>query len=194
MTAGHVERPAGHLRLATERDRPALEALITRSVQGLMGDDYTPPQLESALRHIFGIDSELLRDGTYFLVEAEGELLAAGGWSRHRTLFGGDASVAGRVEGPLLDPCVDAARIRAFFVDPAHARRGLGHVLFVACHDAARAHGFTRLELAATLTGVKLYQREGFRPLERIDIALPDGLRFPVIRMERTIDPAVPGT
>ena len=98
--------------------------------------------------------------------------------------------MSGRVDGPLLDPSRDAARIRAFFVDPAHSRQGLGHALFVACHDAARAHGFTRLELAATLTGVRLYAREGFQPLERTEIALPDGLQFPVIRMVRAIDPA----
>ena len=97
--------------------------------------------------------------------------------------------MSGRVDGPLLDPSRDAARIRAFFVDPAHSRQGLGHALFVACHDAARAHGFTRLELAATLTGVRLYAREGFQPLERIEIALPDGLRFPVLRMVRAIAP-----
>jgi len=181
------------LRLATEHDRPALEGLITRSVRGLMGDDYSSPQLESALRHVFGVDAELLQDGTYFVIEADGVLLAAGGWSRRQTLFGGDASVAGRARGPLLDPARDAARIRAFFVDPAHARQGLGHALFVACHDAARAHGFTRLELAATLTGVKLYAREGFVPCEPIDIPLPDGLRFPVLRMERPIDPLPAG-
>ena len=97
--------------------------------------------------------------------------------------------MSGRVDGPLLDPSRDAARIRAFFVDPTHSRQGLGHALFVACHDAARAHGFTRLELAATLTGVRLYAREGFQPLERIEIALPEGLQFPVIRMVRPIDP-----
>ena len=154
-----------------------------------MGGDYSAQQLESALRHVFGVDAELLQDGTYFVIEAEGAFLAAGGWSRRRTLFGGDASVAGRVQGPLLDPARDAARIRAFFVDPAHSRQGLGHALFVACHDAARAHGFGRLELAATLTGIKLYAREGFVACEPIDIALPDGLRFPVLRMERPIDP-----
>jgi GNAT superfamily N-acetyltransferase len=184
-----VERPAHRLRLATEQDRPALEDLISRSVRGLMGEDYSALQLESALRHVFGVDAELLQDGTYFLIEAEGVLLAAGGWSRRRTLYGGDHSVSGRVDGPLLDPTRDPARIRAFFVDPAHARRGLGHALFVACHDAARACGFTRLELAATLTGVRLYAREGFQPLERIEIAFPDGLKFPVIRMVRPIEP-----
>lgn len=158
-----------------------------------MGDDYSSAQLESALRHVFGVDAELLQDGTYFLIEEGGVPVAAGGWSRRRTLFGGDASVAGRVAGPHLDPATDPARIRAFFVDPAHARKGLGHALFVACHDAARAHGFTRLELAATLTGVRLYEREGFQARERIEIDFPDGLRFPVLRMVRPIDPLATG-
>jgi GNAT superfamily N-acetyltransferase len=139
-----MDKNTGHLRLASEADRPAIEALISRSVTGLMGDHYSPAQLEAARRNMFGVDGELLADGTYFVVEERGVLVAAGGWSRRRSLFGGDAAVTGRTEGPLLNPARDAARIRAFFVDPGYARLGLGRRLLRACIDAARDAGSRR--------------------------------------------------
>jgi GNAT superfamily N-acetyltransferase len=171
------------LRLASEADRAAIEALISRSVMGLMGGDYSPVQLEAARRHIFGVDGELVADGTYFVVELHGVLVAAGGWSRRRSLFGGDEAVTGRTDGPLLNPASDAARIRAFFVDPGHARRRLGRQLLSACIDAARDAGFSAMELVATLSGVGLYQAAGFTLGEPLELDLPGGVRFPVVRM-----------
>jgi len=174
-------------RVATEADRPRIEALISRSVQGLMGGDYTREQLEAARRHVFGVDGELLADGTYWVCERPGALVAAGGWSRRRSLFGGDAAVSGRVPGALLDPSRESARIRAFFVDPGFARQGLGRALLELCEREAARAGFHSLELVATLSGVPLYAAAGFEPGERFEVVLPPGVPFPVVRMARPI-------
>ena len=129
------------------------------------------------------MDTQLLRDGTYFVIEADGGLAAAGGWSRRRTLYGGDQTKG--TEDPPLDPAADPARIRAFFVDPAWARRGLGRRLFVACAAAATAAGFRSLELMATLPGVPFYEALGFAAVERTAAALPDGESLALVRMTR---------
>jgi GNAT superfamily N-acetyltransferase len=162
-------------------DVATLSNLIRDSVLGLSGSDYSPEQLESALRHLFGVDTRLIDDGTYYVVEKEGRLVACGGWSRRRTLFGGD-QYADRSDD-RLDPETDAARIRAFFVHPDHARRGIGRRLLKECERAAREQGFRRMELMATLTGIPLYERSGFRVLEPLDLELPDGVKFPLARM-----------
>jgi GNAT superfamily N-acetyltransferase len=177
---------APQLRLATAADLPGLRALIPASVRGLAPGYYTPQQIESSIVHMFGPDSQLIADGTYFAIEVDGRLAACGGWSRRKTLFGGDQT-KGR-EDPLLDPRVDAARIRAFFVHPAFARRGLGSQLMRACMAAARAAGFRRLALVATLPGVPLYETFGFTALERFDAPLADGTTLPVVAMEREVD------
>jgi GNAT superfamily N-acetyltransferase len=174
------------LRLATFADLPALRELIPASVRGLAPGYYTPQQIESSILHMFGPDSQLIADGTYFAVDVENALAACGGWSRRKTLFGGDQTKG--VEDPLLDPAVDAARIRAFFVHPAFARRGLGSLLMRACTDAARGAGFRRLALVATLPGVPLYETFGFAALERFDAPLADGTTLPVVAMERAVD------
>jgi GNAT superfamily N-acetyltransferase len=176
------------LRLATADDIAALHALIDASVRTLSQGYYTPPQIESALRYVFGPDTQLIADGTYYVITAEdGALAAAGGWSRRRTLYGGDQMK--EETDPLLDPAIDAARIRAFFVHPGFARRGLGRQLFERCaHDAAAA-GFTALELMATLPGVPLYEALGFSPLENVENALPDGVAVPFVRMRRPLEP-----
>jgi GNAT superfamily N-acetyltransferase len=174
------------LRLATPADLPALGLLIEQSVRGLSVGYYTDPQIESALRYVFGPDTQLIADQTYYVVEDDpGELIAAGGWGRRRTLYGGGQMKGGA--SPLLEPTTEAARIRAFFVHPAWARRGLGRRLFDCCAaDAARA-GFRTLELVATLPGEPLYLALGFVPLERTAVALPDGQKLPVVRMARTL-------
>lgn len=174
-------------RVATEGDRPQIEALISRAVHGLMGGDYTPQQLEAARRHLFGVDGELLGDGTYWVYERSGALVAAGGWSRRRSLFGGDAAVSGRDPGALLDPARESARIRAFFVDPGFTRQGLGRALLDLCEREAARAGFHSLELVATLSGVPLYAAAGFEPMERFEVVLPPNVRFPVVRMARPI-------
>jgi GNAT superfamily N-acetyltransferase len=174
------------LRLAQRADVDRLRVLIDASVRGLSSGYYTPEEIDASLIHVFGIDTRVIDDGTYFVIEHDGDIAASGGWSARRTLFGGDQMKAN--EDPLLDPAVDPARIRAFFVHPAHARRGLARRLFTACHDAARAAGFRKLELAATLPGVPLYTALGFTAHEPIDAPMPGDLVLRCIRMDRLID------
>ena len=174
------------LRAARRDDIADIERLIERSVRALSVGYYDDAQIESALRFIFGVDSQLVDDGTYHVIEAAGAVAAAGGWSRRRTLFGGDQWKHGADEP--LDPLREPARIRAFFVDPSWSRRGLGRSLFDACVRDARAAGFERLELMATLPGEPLYRALGFAADERIELALPDGVRLPLVRMSRVIE------
>ncbi len=173
------------LRAAVPSDVEDLRRLIRESVLGLGGADYSPGQLESALTHLFGVDTRLIADGTYYAVEAAGGPVACGGWSRRRTLFGGD-QYADRSDD-RLDPGTEAARIRAFFVHPDWARRGVARRLLRECERAAGADGFGRLELMATLTGIPFYEREGFVLLERQELELPDATRFPLARMARDL-------
>lgn len=173
------------IRLATTADEPALRALIPRSARALSVGHYAPQQAESAIRYIFGLDSTLLRDGTYFVAELGAVVAGCGGWSRRRTLYGGDQHKSG--DDPLLDPAVDAARIRAFFVAPECTRRGIGRRLLEACCEAAAAAGFTRLELMATLPGVPLYAASGFQVIEDVHELLPDGVDVPFVRMGRSL-------
>jgi GNAT superfamily N-acetyltransferase len=174
-----------HVRLATMADVPVLQKLIEQSARGLSGGYYTAAQIESTLRYVFGADTRLIADGTYYVVEADGRIVACGGWSRRRTLFGGDQMKRG--EDPLLDPAKEAARIRAFFVHPEWARRGLGRLLIERSTEAARAAGFLRMELLATLPGEPLYRAAGFAETERFSLQLPDGVEVPVVRMSRAI-------
>ncbi|MEJ7812766.1 MAG: GNAT family N-acetyltransferase [Gemmatimonadaceae bacterium] len=183
-----------HLRLATPADVPAIEALMALSVRGLSDGFYTSVQVESALRHAFGVDSQLIADGTYFVMESGPQLVAAGGWSARRTLHGGDRA-KGADDDPRLDPAAEPARIRAFFVHPAWARRGLARALFARSLEAARAAGFRSLELVATLPGEPLYAALGFVARERMIVPLPDGLALPCVSMTRPVggDPSPPG-
>ena len=174
----------GRIRTATDADAGTLRRLIARSAEGLSGGYYAPAQIAALVQHVFGVDTQLIDDGTYYVVEQDGAIVACGGWSRRATLFGGDQMKGGA--DPLLDPSVDAARIRAFFVDPQMARRGLGRALLVRCIDSARAAGFRSMELVATLPGEPLYRAAGFIVTERFDLVLP-GVRVPVARMSRRI-------
>jgi len=173
------------IRPARLDEADALTALIERSVRILQADDYSPEQLDGALGSVFGVDRQLIRDQSYFVVEQGGEIVACGGWSRRRTLFGADA-VSDRNDAELT-PGVDPAKVRAFFVDPDHARKGIGGRLLEACEAAAKAHGFTDAELGATLTGVPLYTRYGYRAVEHYDAPLPNGLGLPIVRMVKTL-------
>jgi GNAT superfamily N-acetyltransferase len=173
-------------RLATPEDIPWLRGLIEQSVRTLSAPYYTGPQIESALRYVFGPDTQLIADRTYYVIESEeGELVAAGGWSRRRTLYGGDQMKG--AEDPLLEPTTEAARIRAFFVHPAWARHGLGRQLFDRCAEDAAMAGFRKLELMATLPGEPLYRALGFAQLERAVAPLPDGEMLPEVHMARTL-------
>ena len=174
------------VRKATRGDIAVIEGLIERSVRELSVPYYDAAQIESALRYMFGVDSQLVDDGTYYVIDVDGVLTAAGGWSGRRTLFGGDQWKHGADEP--LDPEREAARIRAFFVDPLWSRRGFGRALFDACVRDARAAGFRHLELMATLPGEPLYRALGFSPEERVELALPDGVRVPLVKMSRPID------
>jgi GNAT superfamily N-acetyltransferase len=171
------------LRRAVLADVPAISALIDRSVRSLQAGDYSAEQREAALGTVFGVDTRLIEDGTYFVVEGGAALAGCGGWSYRKTLFGGDRG-AGR-EDALLDPERDHARIRAFFVDPAWARRGVGTMLLDACEDAAIAAGFRGFELGATLTGERLYRARGYHVVERVEAPLTGGLSLHILRMEK---------
>lgn len=174
-----------NVRLARPAEVPQLRALIEQSVWQLSLAYYTPAQIESALRHVFGVDSQLLADGTYYIAEANGALAGCGGWSQRAALYGGDQHKA--TADPLLDPARDAARIRAFFVHPAWARRGVGRAIIEVCEAAARQAGFHRLELAATLPGEPLYTAMGYQATERLAPTLPDGQLLPIVHMHKLL-------
>jgi N-acetylglutamate synthase-like GNAT family acetyltransferase len=171
------------IRLAQEQDIPALHALIEISVRKLQAEDYAAEQLDGALGTLLGLDTQLIADGTYFIVESGGRLAGCGGWSKRRTLFGSDR--AALREDDLLDPAVDAAKIRAFFVHPDFARRGVGSAILDACEKAAREAGFGRFEMGATLTGVRLFSARGYSVIERIEVPLVNGATYAVTRMEK---------
>ncbi|MGC2248580.1 MAG: GNAT family N-acetyltransferase [Terriglobales bacterium] len=205
------------IRLAAARDISELRRLIEASVLGLQAKDYSPEQLKRALESIYGVDTQLIADGTYFVAEAPNDSEAAndeptnnertaaakperelaqpmilrpmivgcGGWSRRKTLYGGD-QFAGREDSPL-DPAIDAAKIRAFFVHPEWARRGIGGMILEACESAARAVGFHRLEMGATLTGVPFYKAKGYEELEHADASLGADLSLPIVRMAKNV-------
>ena len=186
------------LRLAVPEDVPVLRELIDASARGLQTQDYTPAQIEGALKTVFGVDSQLIADGTYIVAQPEPNaiertgakhaqtelmIVGCGGWSKRKTLYGSD-HWTGR-EDALLDPLCDAAKIRAFFIHPAWARRGVGGMILQACKDAARAAGFTRFEMGATLTGAKLFGVKGYVAVRPISIPLVNGESLPVIHMEK---------
>jgi GNAT superfamily N-acetyltransferase len=174
-------------RKATLEDVPALEQVIAESTRVLMRGDYTDAQIEAALGTAFGVDTELIRDGTYFVVEAEGVgIIACGGWSRRKTLFGGDGQQGRQSE--VLDPETDSARIRAFFVRPDWARRGIGRLLLQKCEDEARSFGFKSTQLLATLAGHRLYRVFGYVGEERVEYPLADGITIPFVPMRKALE------
>lgn len=181
-------REAWNLRLARESDVPALEVLIPLSVRSLQAACYSSAQIEAALGPVFGVDRQLIRDGTYFVVEQEGMILGCGGWSRRASLFGGDSGRA--FEDALLDPARDAARVRAFFVHPEWARRGIGRRIMLACEEAIVEAGFSIVDIVATLAGEPLYDSFHYAVLERCEIEMPGGLRLPVVRMRKLLGAA----
>jgi len=218
------------IRPAVPADIPVLRGLIEASVRGLQTQDYTPTQLEGALKSVYGVDSQLIADGTYYVAEAssaeanladeklaeavlaeatpnearaaetkapetespetktkpappQSVIVGCGGWSKRKTLYGGD-HWTGR-EDALLDPRHDTAKIRAFFIHPAWARRGIGSMILETCERAARSEGFTRLEMGATLTGVPFYEAKGYVALEHLAVPLADGESLPIVRMAK---------
>ena len=190
-----VASPNIHIRKATAKDVPRLRELIEASVRGLQAEDYSPAQIEGALKSVYGVDSQLIEDGTYFVAEAwESQnrqasnkpiIVGCGGWSKRKTLYGGDQYAAR--EDSLLDPAHDAAKIRAFFVHPAWVRRGIGGLILEACESAAQQAGFTRLEMGATLSGVAFYRAKGYKALAELGVPLDNGERLPIVRMAKDI-------
>lgn len=173
------------LRLATRADIPLLASLIARSAHGLSQDEYSPVQVAGALRGAFGIDTQLLDDGTYFVAEEDGALAGCGGWSFRATLFGGDARTDR--DSSTLDPRTHAAKIRAFFVEPSKARRGVGSLLLDRCESEARARGFSRVELMATLPGAKLYSARGYVGAHRVSYDLGNGESIEFVPMSKDL-------
>ena len=176
------------IRKAIPDDIPALERLIPESVRALSRAYYTPGQIEAAIIHVFGVDTQLIADGTYFVAEAEGRIVGCGGWSKRRTLYGGDQTKAGG-EDPLLDANNDPARIRAFFIDPSWARRGIGSRIMEVCEKAAQKEGFRMLELVATLPGEPLYKAFGYEVSRRFDIVLPGEVALQLVLMKKLLSP-----
>jgi len=173
------------LRLACEADVPALEALIPLSVRGLQAPYYSQAQMDAALGPVFGVDRQLVRDGTYFVAERDGAIVGCGGWSRRRSLYGGDGGRAGE-DGPL-DPERDPARVRAFFVHPAWARLGIGRSIMAACERAIVEARFRTVDIVATLAGEPLYASFGYAVVERYEVPMAGGLSLPVVRMTKSM-------
>lgn len=163
-------------------DIPALNQLIQESVRGLSATYYSAQQIESALQDVFGVDTQLILDRTYFIAESDGPLVGAGGWSKRKTLFGGDHAKSERFD-LLLDPAKDPARIRAFYIHPHWSRRGIGSKILDACEQAARASGFTSVELASTLPGIPFYMSRGYEKGEPISIPMACGEQLITYRM-----------
>ena len=172
------------IRLASEEDIPALHSLIEASIRVLQAGDYTPAQIDGALGTVLGLDTQLIADQTYFVAETLdpfARLAAGGGWSKRKTLFGADHGPGRTPE--LLDPARDAAKVRAIFVHPDFARRGLGSLILATVEDAARTAGFRQFEMGSTLTGVPLYRLKGYVEIERIAVPLSNGEALPVVKM-----------
>jgi GNAT superfamily N-acetyltransferase len=172
-----------HLRAATHADHPAIRLVIERSARQLGAADYRAEQIEGALQGAFGVDTQLIDDGTYFVAESADRIVGCGGWSFRRTLFGGDAHR--ERDASELDPATEAAKIRAFFVDPEHARRGIGRALLERCEREAGARGFTRFELMGTLPGVRLYQALGYLPGSMVHYPVAPGVSIEFVPMRK---------
>lgn len=171
-------------RLATAADVPALSALMERSIASLLPAFLAPEQV-AASREIMGLDTQLIEDETYFVVEAEGQLAGCGGWSRRATLFGGDHT--GGRDAALVDPAKEPARVRAMYTDPGFARRGIGRLILSLCEEAARVEGFQSCQLAATMAGEPLYAACGYHSIEPFEAQTSNGVRVPLVRMGKSL-------
>ena len=175
------------LRKATRYDQERIERLIAESVRGLSSDDYSATQIELSIQSVFGVDLELIDDQTYFVAEAaDGTLAGCGGWSKRRTLYGASRYEESR-DSEELDPRKDAAKIRAFFINPEFARKGIGTAILRACEDETRSHGFALAEMMSTLPGVKLYSVHGYDGDERVPVPVGEGASIDCIRMTKAL-------
>ena len=175
-----------NIRYATLEDRAKIQQLIAESARGLSREHYNDAQIEAAIATTFGVDTDLIDDGTYFVAESEGELVGCGGWSRRRTLFGGDQY--GTRDRSYIDPAVDPARIRAFFVHPNHARKGIAQAILTRCESEAAAHGFRAMELLSTLPGVKFYKACGYSEQGTYDLEVLEGVKVGFVPMRKDLE------
>ncbi|PSB57396.1 GNAT family N-acetyltransferase [Chamaesiphon polymorphus] len=173
------------IRLARPEDITALVSLIPESARTLQATYYTSEQIEGALGTVFGVDRQLIEDGTYFVAENAHQIIGCGGWSKRKTLYGGDLGKTA-AEDRLLDPSFDSAKIRAFFVRPEWARRGIGSQMMERCEAASLTAGFKTIEIIATLAGEPLYRRFGYNVSEKFEISLPNHSVLPVVRMVKS--------
>lgn len=173
------------VRKATLDERDAISHLIAESARHLSRDHYAHAQIEAAVASVFGVDSSLIEDGTYFVVEQNRMLIGCGGWSRRKTLYGGD-QFSSR-DTAYVDPEREPARIRAFFVHPEHARKGVARAILSVCEREAKEHGFRALELLSTLPGVKFYESCGYSSNGDFDLELDDGVKIPFVPMRKQL-------
>lgn len=175
-----------NIRLVTLEEINLLNQLIALSANELSRDDYAKAEIEGAIEYVFGVDTELVLDKTYYVIEKEGQIAGCGGWSKRKTLFGGN-QFAGREDVMYLDPATDAAKIRAFFIHPQFARQGLGRMLLTYCEQEAKLHGFSRLEMMATLPGVKLYRSAAYIEVCDEAVELPNKVSLRFVRMIKNL-------
>lgn len=164
-----------------------LNDLITLSARELSRDTYSKQEIDGAIQYVFGVDSELVADKTYFVIEKNGEIAGCGGWSKRKTLFGGN-QFSGREGAVYLDPSIEAAKIRAFFIHPKFARQGLGRLLLIHCEREARVNGFTQLEMMATLPGFKLYSTFAYEAVSNEVVMLPNNVPLRFVRMMKNLN------
>src|SRR5215212_7577568 len=171
------------IRKAALADRDRISELIAESARGLSRDDYSDAQIEAAIATVFGVDTDLIEDGTYFVAEDSGVLTGCGGWSRRKTLFGGDQFTTR--DASYLDPSFEPAKIRAFFVHPGHARKGIAQAILARCESEAAAHGFPAIELMATLPGIKFYKACGYSEQGDYELELVRGVKLELVPMRK---------
>jgi len=173
------------IRKATMEDRDAIQQLIADSARRLSREHYTDLEIETAIETVFGVDTSLIEDRTYFAVEIDGQLAGCGGWSKRKTLFGGD-QYRSRDVG-YIDPKSEPAKIRAFFIHPDHARKGIARAIVNQCENEARAHGFHALELLSTLPGIEFYKSCGFTETGTLDLDLTDQVKLKFVPMRKEL-------
>lgn len=178
-----MNSPLAH-RLATPADIPVLSALMDRAITGLL-PAFLPPEQVAASQEIMGLDTQLIADGTYFVIEIDGAIAGCGGWSRRATLFGGDHT--GGRDAALVDPATEPARVRAMYTHPDFTRRGVGRLILDLCEAAARAEGFRTCQMAATLAGEPLYAACGYHRIEPFEAETSSGVRVPLVRMGKSL-------
>lgn len=173
------------IRKATMEERDPMQQLIAESARHLSRAHYNDQQIETAIETVFGVDTDLIEDGTYFVVEIDGDLVGCGGWSKRRTLYGGDQFTSR--DASYLDPASEPAKIRAFFIHPDHARKGIARALLNHCETEARAEGFRALELMATLPGIEFYKSCGFTETGNFDLQLTEAVKLELVPMRKDL-------